>query len=290
MLNIRGRLKIGFLKVLKYILPLIIIGIGFVGMIIYQNNEKLGTLKLPGYIKIADKNIDIRFKTEFSSEEYIKPIYQAPYLNSDEKKKFAEIFFRKINIDVIDLKENLYRDYAHYWLEKGNDSMSLRIESLDGSYIYERFSKLDKTGITNGDEKNVLENFNINIPEGAEIISQDDNSYIWEVDKHVDEDLLTDGQLICIYNDDGTINTIQNDIITYIKISDVHTISEKEASEKMLKGNAWIYFTHEHVNYIEVLDIYTDYKLDSKGFFRPVYIFSCEGDGEKIDIVVDALK
>lgn len=164
----------------------------------------------------------------------------------------------------------MHKDGVHYWLKNGNDNMLLMIKSLDGSYLYENFSKLEGTQIVNVDKKDVLEElnyFNIKIPEEAVFTSQDDNSYIWEIDKHVNEDLLTDGKLICIYNDDGTINTIQNNIITYIKISDVHTISEKEAFEKIQKGNAWIYFTHEQISYIEVLNIYMDYKLDSKGFF-----------------------
>ena len=74
--TVRGRSKNELSKVLKYIAPLFIIIIMFASLVLYQNIKEFGILKLPGYIKIVDKNIDINSKIEFSSEEYIKPIYR----------------------------------------------------------------------------------------------------------------------------------------------------------------------------------------------------------------------
>ncbi|WP_313755835.1 VanZ family protein [Tissierella sp.] len=292
-LNIRKGQKNRFSKALKYTLPLFIMTIIFAGMVIYYNTKEFGILKLPGYIKMNTKNVDIKFETGLDSGEYMIPIYKAPDFNSNKTKIFAESFFKNINTEGIELEEDLYTNLVYYWLKTNNNNYVLMIKFLDGSYDYTNFLKHEETEYINMDEKILLEElsyFNIKIPEGAIFSSQNDNTYTWKIDKHIYGDLLTDGQLECICYDDGTIETIKNNIITYTKVKDVLIISEKEAAEKILKGNAWIFFSAEEINSIKVLDVYMDYKLDSKGFYRPVYIFNCKGDGQKFEIVVDILK
>jgi hypothetical protein len=180
-------------------------------MVLYQNTKEFGILELPGYIKMGNKNIDIKFKSEFSSEEYIMPIYKAPSLNGNKTDSFVESFFSNINTTDIDLKVDLYGDFTHYWLETDNNKMSLWIKLLDGSYKYTNFSKPRGIGCTNMDEKTLLEKlgyFNIKIPVETKFSSYNGNTHMLEIDKHIYEDLLTDGQLICKYYDDGTIQSI----------------------------------------------------------------------------------
>jgi len=77
-LNIRKGQKNRFSKALKYTLPLFIMTIIFAGMVIYYNTKEFGILKLPGYIKMNTKNVDIKFETGLDSGEYMIPIYKAP--------------------------------------------------------------------------------------------------------------------------------------------------------------------------------------------------------------------
>lgn len=282
-------------KVLRYMIPILAIASIFLSLFIYGNTKGYGMMTIAGYIKANNKNIDIdmELRDDFSSEEKIVPIYRVQHLSKDETKKIAESFFENINNDSIDLEEDLYDKFAQYELKMEDNKMLLLIKYLGGRYEYTNLSKPIANENTNVDEgllKEQLSYFNIKIPENSVFREEDDNTYIWKIDKYTYEDSLIDGQLICMSSDDGTIAIIRNDIITYSKEKDVSIISEREAYEKLLEGDAWIFYVNEENKFTEALDIYIDYKLDSKGFFRPVYVFICKGDGEEFEIIVDALK
>lgn len=277
------------LNILVYMLPLLSITIIFVGTSIHYNIREFGNFNLFGYGKINMSNIDVKLKTELSAEEKTVPVYKAPSIDRNTAKSFAESFFKNINIDCTDLKEDLYTDSANYWTR--NNKHLLNVNFSDGSYEYNNFLEFDKTKYISMDEKALLDelrNYNIEIPKEATFIPPNDsNNYIWKINQHSYEDFLIDGKLLCLCYNDGTIRMIINSIITYSKVRDVYTISEKKAYEKILEGEVNLPVSGDEINSIEVSGVFMKYKLDSKGFYRPVYIFNCKINGEKTEIIVE---
>lgn len=113
--------------------------------------------------------------------------------------------------------------------------------------------------------------------------------YIFSVDKTVVDNKLIHGVLTCSYYNDETIKNIDNNLVVYEKVKDVAVISEKEAYERITEGK----FTYRKdigvINTIEINEVAADYRLDSKGFFQPVYIFNTLINDETYSIVVPAL-
>jgi len=277
------------LKILAYMLPLLSITITFAGMAINYNTREFGNFNLFGYGKINMSNIEVKLKTELSTEEKTVTVYKAPSIDKNTARDFAENFFKNINIDSTDLKEDLYTDFANYWTR--DNKHLLKINFSDGSYEYNNFLEFDKNKYISMDEKALLDelrNYNIEIPKEATFTPPNgSDNYIWKINQHSYEDFLIDGKLLCLCYNDGTIRMIINSIITYSKVRDVYTISEKKAYEKILEGEVNLPVSGDEINSIEVSGVIMGYKLDSKGFYRPVYIFNCKINGEKSEIVVE---
>jgi glycopeptide antibiotics resistance protein len=277
------------LKILAYMLPLLSITITFAGMAINYNTREFGNFNLFGYGKINMSNIEVKLKTELSTEEKTVTVYKAPNIDKNTARNFAENFFKNINIDSTDLKEDLYTDFANYWTR--DNKHLLKINFSDGSYEYNNFLEFDKTKYISMDEKALsdeLRNYNIEIPKEATFTPPNgSNNYIWKINQHSYEDLLIDGKLLCLCYNDGTIRMIINSIITYSKVRDVYAISEKKAYEKILEGEVNLPVSGDEINSIEVSGVIMGYKIDTKGFYRPVYIFNCKINGEKSEIVVE---
>lgn len=277
------------LKILAYMLPLLSITITFAGMAINYNTREFGNFNLFGYGKINMSNIEVKLKTELSTEEKTVTVYKAPNNDKNTARNFAENFFKNINIDSTDLKEDLYTDFANYWTR--DNKHLLKINFSDGSYEYNNFLEFDKTKYISMDEKALLDelrNYNIEIPKEATFTPPNgSNNYIWKINQHSYEDLLIDGKLLCLCYNDGTIRMIINSIIIYSKVRDVYAISEKKAYEKILEGEVNLPVSGDEINSIEVSGVIMGYKIDTKGFYRPVYIFNCKINGEKSEIVVE---
>ncbi len=137
--------------------------------------------------------------------------------------------------------------------------------------------------------KEKLKHFNINVPDGYYAFAYDeDGNYSFRV-KNVVGNTLINGDLSCSYYSDDTIKSIENNMVVYEKVKDSNVISEMEAYEKIKKGKFSYGMYADKIDTIEVNGISLDYRLDSKGYYQPVYIFNSLINDEPYSIIIPAL-
>ena len=105
---------------------------------------------------------------------------------------------------------------------------------------------------------------------------------------------VVDGTLRCRYAEDGTIREVQNNLLSYTYHDNVAVISPEEAFERLCDGkfNDGGFFEVERPNDVTVLSCKLSYKIDTKGFYQPVYLFELSSsDGSYKDwIMIPAMK
>lgn len=275
--------------------PFLVTAALFAGMFTHYNLKEFGNLSENYDYKLNMKNVTITSDLVFSSEGKTVPIYKAPSLNKESALMFAVSFFENINADTSDIEIMDYYEEAVYWSRGGKESStySIWINNLDGSYKYSDFSFFDDDIDSKSAPEEIISEklklFGIDIPEEAELISREEGSYEFTVDKNISGNTMTHGSLYCSYFSDDTIKDIRNNIVVYEKTKDASVISEKEAYEKITKGKFKIKVYADRINTIEISNISLDYRLDSKGYLQPVYIFNSIVNDEPCPIIVPAL-
>lgn len=287
--------KYKYRKALVYFSPFIIVVVLFAGMFTYYNLKEFGNLSENYDYKLNLKNTTITTDINFSSEEKIIPIYKAPTLSKEASKEFVVDFFENINVNTSSIEIIDYHEEAVYWVrgDKGSNSYNIWLNNLNGSFSYTDWSMSDDSAVlTNAPAEVIvekLENFNINIPREVEIKSEEVGNYIFTVNNKTSEgNTLVNGILFCSYYNDDTIKSIDNDIVVYEKVKGVYIISEMEAYKNITEGRFSYIINHE-INTIEINDICIDYRLDSKGYYQPVYIFNSIIDNVPHSIIIPAL-
>lgn len=282
-------------KAFVYLLPFLIVAALFTGVFTYYNIKEFGNLSANYNYKLNMKNTSIPSDLLLNSEGKVVPIYKAPSLSKELSKEFAVNFFENMNVDTYNLEIIDYHEVVVYWARGGKDENSYNIwlNNIDGSFRFSDYSLFDDDVVPKeATEEVIKENlgyFDINIPEEAKFESETIGDYIFSVDKTVVDNKLIHGVLTCSYYNDETIKNIDNNLVVYEKVKDVAVISEKEAYERITEGK----FTYRKdigvINTIEINEVAADYRLDSKGFFQPVYIFNTLINYETYSIVVPAL-
>lgn len=288
-LNKKERLSI---RILKYLSPLIIsIGIFASIFILYQAKE-FGNINIAHSYRLDMKNIDVKMDGDLNLEEPKVPIYKAPTYDKVTGKKFAIEFFHNLGLDTGNLDISQYSKSGVYWL-RGDPSYNIWLNYDDGSYSFGDFSSFDKgVEVVSSDKANLVKelgNFNIDIPSEAAFSQIENGKYSFDLERQIEGDKLWEGFISCGYYNDGTIKDISNYLITYTKVRDIAIKSEKDAYDDFMKGKFSYYNFSKDIGEILIKDINLDYYLDTKGYYQPVYIFSCLIDGEKHNIVIPAL-
>ena len=150
-------------------------------------------------------------------------------------------------------------------------------------------SDSNKEGLDYQEVKDLLKDFNINLPEKADFVDNGGGDYTISLDMAELDGIYLDGELSCTINDKGIISDFRNHIISYKKYKEYEIISEKEAYDKLLNGEFRDDFIEKNSE-IEIKNIKLSYVIDSKGFYQPVYKFTVEGLSRGKSILIAALK
>lgn len=294
-ININKRQKHKYRKAFVYFSPFLIVVALFAGVFAYYNLKEFGNLSENYDYKLNMKNTTITSDLTFSTEKKLVSIYKAPSLSKESSKKFAVKFFENINVDTSNLEIIDYHEEVVYWARGGKDANSYNIwlNNLDGSFKFTDYSYFDDdVALKEATEEVIKENleyFDINIPEEAKFESEKIGDYIFSIDKKVVDNKLIYGALSCSYYNDDTIKNIDNNLVVYEEVKDIAVLSEIEAYERVKEGKFTCWKDVGIINTIEINEIDIEYRLDSKGYFQPVYIFNSLINNEPYSIVIPAL-
>lgn len=279
-----------------YFAPIFLIIATFLGIYLKYQNLELGNLEFEYNYTVNTKNVDIKSDVSFSTETQIMPIYYKKKLTETETKEIAKRIYEKLGTKINEDETILYEDTAIY----NADGYGIWIDYIDGTYDYTDFSQFSnetRSSVKRSESRETIEKaldkLGIEIPESAsfEEAEKDNLPYIFTVDMEVQGNELQNGTLRCSYYEDGTAKDIINRIITYNQAKEKEIISEELAYHEILNGH--FEYSKAYMGRLEnivIKDVNIEYKLDSKGYYVPVYAFEAEINGAKTTIYIKAIK
>ena len=98
---------------------------------------------------------------------------------------------------------------------------------------------------------------------------------------------MLDGEISFQYYDNGCVSHLNNTLLEYSQYKDFTVMSEQEAYEMICEGK---FRRNDSSNLnIEVRECNISYVTDSKGFYQPIYVFSCMINGKEAQIEIAAI-
>lgn len=215
-----------------------------------------------------------------NSKEYSVPVYHRKVMTPEDCDSFAEEFFSTIG-KAADRKKYYEKSAVYY---SGEDS--LHITYLDGSYLYQAFGSVNQVSAETDAHKlrKILEKWNVSIPEGAVFSRDAGGDYQFTAQMLKDKSGVYDGILRCRINPRGDILELEQAIIYRTYYGEKWILSEAQAFETLKKGNFrgpdW--FPGQEPACYRIGNCHIEYRTDTKGFYRPVYIFEAITDNQYI--------
>lgn len=293
-------------KIISYTIPIILTIGAFIGIFITYQLQEFGNFEFEYNYKINMKNVDIQSEVQFSKESSMKAVYQIPILDKNQTRQIAEKIFDNLENKIDDKETMEHQNSITYWTpgrqgEADSENVHhIMINYIGGSYTYiggsnvifkdgmVEFIKIIKNA-TRFEVENALNKLGIQVPENASFELNDREQYVFSINMIEQDDVLIDGKLTCKYYDDKRIKEVTNEILTYNKVETREIISQEEAFDKIREGKFSSY-NDEKINDILVKSVQLEYKLDSKGFYVPVYKFDVLLNGIKDTIYIKAIK
>ena len=292
-------------KIIGYIIPIIATVGVFAGMLIGHNNQEFGNFDFENNYTIDMSNVKVQSEIEFSNEKSKKQVYKTKILTRNEAREIALNVFEKMgkeNDNSLEVEqENLVRfKPIRKNLEEIDAALVVyyvggRYGCSDSSYICVGENGvvqfMSKTNNANREEIEVaLKKLGVNIPLNAEFsYDKQRGQYVFTMNMIMQDNKLIDGEIRCDYYIDKTIKYFENDIVTYDIIGEKEIMSEQEAYQQILEGK-FKGFTIDEIKSITVKGVELEYKLDSKGYYVPVYKFDVLLNGNKNTIYIKAIK
>ena len=297
-ISLTGKKKrIGFPGIFALQLPLMITIITFSTIFVIYEHQELGNDKYQYVVKYNSDQIQVTTTENYSKEDRTLPVYQVPTFSKEETIEYAAHLFQELGTDIDESRNDFYENTAVFW---ALDRYSLWIDYAGGSYSLTDFDTTfpeEEEGqeavnmVTDASEKDireVLSKYDIEVPEEAEFNILESGTYRFCAEHLPGENTITGGYLTCDYYDNGSCGTIDNKIVTCDFYKDFTAISEQEAYEKICAGE-FRYAESGELD-IEVGACNLVYDMDSKGFYQPIYLFSCNINGKEAEIGIPAIK
>ena len=288
-----------FKTIIVYFIPMILVISVFLGIYIKYQSQQYGNLDFEYTTKVNMKKVNFRNNiNNFSNDHLKKNIYYRKKLNKTTARKFVEGFFSNIGVTIDDRQTQEYEDTIIYnaggynmWIELQDGSYRLSNHNMfDGTHNYQPI-----TGLTKEEVLTALNKVGINPPIESEF-SEKDSRYYFTIDQELDNKYIK-GTLQCLYYDydNGSVNSIANNIISYSSAvmdgdSSVELISEQEAYKKIEEGEFGYGRYYGKINSLEVNSIDLTYYQDTKGYFVPVYRFNVLINNMPDNIFIKAMK
>ena len=288
-----------FKEIIVYFIPIILVISVFLGIYIKYQSQQYGNLDFEYITKVNMKKVNFKNNIANLSNSHLKKnIYYRKKLNKTTARKFADGFFSNIGVKIDDRQTQEYEDTIIYnaggynmWIELQDGSYRLSNHNMfDGTHNYQPI-----TGLTKEEVFTALNKVGINPPIESEF-SEKDSRYYFTIDQELDNKYIK-GTLQCLYYDydNGSVNSIANNIISYSSAvmdgdSSVEIISEQEAFKQIEDGKFGYARYYGKLDSLEVNSINLTYYQDTKGYLVPVYKFNVIINNMPDNIFIKAMK
>ena len=205
-------------------------------------------------------------------------VYQTDALTPEECLQVARQIAAALDYTVA--MESYYQDEGYFHLDPHG---ILRVFYRGGGWELSDFSNREEERWAQWQRAEVeqaLSGLPVQIPETAVFTQEEDGWYAFSCDGQQQGEILRDGTLRCRIREDGKIQEIETDLLSYVCHSDTAILSAEEAWERIKKGyfRDEIGFERSNPPIVSVSDCRLVYLIDTKGFYRPVWEFTVSAD------------
>lgn len=278
------------LPIIIYQIPLIVTIISF-SLIFYTYSKKeLGNLSITHIYNVDMSTVDLSSNINFDDKQNTAYVYKAPIGNKEESLKLANKFFANLDTKVDESKIDEYDETSVFTSEDNSYKLWVRHKGFTTWFINHSTEYNVQEDLTYKDIQNLLSKYHIYLPNEAKFEDNKEGNYKITVDMVKLNNNYLDGELTCQIGKDNTVYSIENNIISYEPYKEYNVLSLNEAYNKIKNGEFKIYDLRKESNKIDIIDVKLDYKLDSKGFYQPIYTFNIKLNGNLSQIEIPALK
>lgn len=245
------------------------------GIFIAYELQEYGNLPEAPVFRVDTSDVEWTLSCEPDETETVVTVYHMEPPSQAECEAFGREFLEKAGVEQTDV--TLYNEEVYLREHQGN--RILEVWYLDGTYDYLDWNDFDfmEPTFAEADEQPLREEllkFGISVPEAAELTREEDGYYCFTVGQAVTGETMTDGTLRCALEAGYGLREIENHLRTFTRYSEVTVISAQEAVEKVKEG--WLlsgdWFERVKPEQIEILSCGLSYRVDTKGFYQPVYL------------------
>lgn len=278
-------------RIMLFQIPLFVTIAVFAGIFVTYNSKELGNIRNQCIAPL--ENVSVTSAAEYSEESGMLPVYRmVKDLTKEETTQFAKAMFEKLDTKIDETRNDFYEDTAIFYAE---DRYCIWIDYKGGDYKLTDFETSfsdEPTIYADGNAtediiRNALSEYGVFIPSKAEFYRFDGGTYEFIVNMAVENGYIYNGSLSCEYYNNGKFASIKNNIVALEPYKEYETISELDAYQKICEGE--FYYGNDSDVVIETEQCHIEYLTDTKGFYQPIYVFSCKINGYSNVIQIPAI-
>ncbi len=287
-LSLFGRKEKTLKKRLAYLAFPAAFAIVLVGLYAGYHLKEYGNLEESPVFTADTKGVVWNLTFELNDAVTSVPVYRTEPLNKATCDAFGAEFAANAKITFLDA---YYYDHTTIFANHFTGDF-LNVNYYDRSYEYTpgkdvlvpAGKKVDETFL-----REILKGYGIYIPKTAEYSDDGEGRYTFSVNMQPIDGGFMDGALYCRYDKEGSIlKGITNRLVTLAYYKDVPVMTQSAAYKRLCKGkfangDRFEYYAPSQVS---VLSCTMEYRIDTKGFYRPVYVFDVVLDGEICDKII----
>lgn len=281
-------------KILGYGLLVMLPVVAISGIFIAYQQQEYGNLPDAYTYRIDTSNIEWTLTCDLSGEKQVVDIYRINVSSQEDcdalRDRFEQVLCEEFErTDYYD--ESII--YMNQWSD-GPCAHFLRVQRNDGSYELSFVYDEEPTPAETSKEtlEQILAGYGIDIPESAEFSYLHSGIHVFTIDDVADDGVFLRGKISCVYNEDGSLSEITNNLVNYSLYGQEIIISENEAFEKLCRGEF-----NDKTGYLRnatevtVTSCTLEYQVDTKGYYQPVFMFEVTTDvnNESVTVMIPVL-
>lgn len=271
-------------KTIGYAAPALIMALVFGGIFTAYSLQEFGNMACLSGLKANMDEVSVSSDAAFSDEPGSVMIYCSAVGSEQTARELAQAIFSSKGTTLDETQTDLYDESALFYAE--GRKFSVWVTYLGNTYRYTDFSHDESLKrVQDADEAAVraaLAQINIELPEAC-AFELTDTGYQFRADMASYGEKIMNGTLLCEYYSDGSVKSVRNNMVICSPYRACEVISEAEAYERARAGKFVPLYFAGVPRSIELQSVELTYLLDSKGYYQPVYRFSCVCAGASLE-------
>lgn len=279
-------------------IPLLVTVIGFAWIFIGYDMQELGNLDCAYASRTMLSDTDILVGTEFSDDGDTAMVYKVPEFTAAQADTLAGELFGGLGVKTPEMVTASDSMVCYHSTEYDAE---LWIDLKDGTYMLTDYTqRMDadeqplegQAGAEEAAVRSALKEWRIDLPQGCRFEEMGDGQYAFYAQQQIDGDICYDGTVICDYNSGEKLSRVDNQMIVCTPYKEFPVLSEKEAYGRLIAGKFYVrgYENGLGIESLEIRGINLGYRMDSKGFYQPVYQFESVVNGTETRIDLPAVR